>query len=174
MGCVNKEDIDSFYVPADNDDGGPRMYWRVLKCPRCDECSDQAWNRVRAWSFINEDTAKDVVIKHLVNSSKHSMDEDAAGSYREDMEIEVLEETGAERDAHRKQIDRIEKISVKPNGRSLRQTVARAACRGAKQDRRARMAKAAMAKAAMAKAKGTIKVQRSQSSQICHWRRGRH
>ena len=109
MGCVSMDAIDSFYVPEDQDEGGPRMYWRVLKCPRCDECSDQAWNRVQAWSFLNEDIAKDVVIKHLVNSSKHAMDEETAETYREDMEIEVLEETEAERKSYREQIDRIEK-----------------------------------------------------------------
>ena len=109
MGCVSMDAIDSFYVPEDQDEGGPRMYWRVLKCPRCDECSDQAWNRVQAWSFISEDIAKDVVIKHLVNSSKHAMDEETAETYREDMEIEVLEETEAERKSYREQIDRIEK-----------------------------------------------------------------
>ena len=101
--------IDSFYVPEDQDEGGPRMYYRVIKCPCRDDCSEQSWAKVQAWSFIDQEYAKNMVVNHLMKSSLHGMTEEEAESLRDEMEIQVIEETEKERDDYRKHIDRIER-----------------------------------------------------------------
>ena len=106
--CEAMDQIESFYVPADMDTGGSRFFHRAVRCPFHEECSRHSWSKARIVSFISEEAARKGVYEHLVTSGRHWKREAEAKTAAAECEIEIVEETEAEREQYRKQIDGIE------------------------------------------------------------------
>jgi hypothetical protein len=107
-------EIDSFYVPECDDEGGERYYFRIGSCPCAEECSERSWHRVQATSFISADACKEIVKNHLTNSDKRRKTEDEADAILDMVEPDVVVESERDRKAYR---DRIDGINVRKKRR---------------------------------------------------------
>jgi hypothetical protein len=101
------DSIDSFYVAAELDIGGPRFYFRAVRCPFHDECSKNAWKKANTTSFLNREAVHTGVFEHLMKSGRHWKPYSEAKEAADSCEVEVVEETETQRAQYRDQIDKI-------------------------------------------------------------------
>jgi hypothetical protein len=58
-------------------EGEHRHYWRCMRCPCSGYCSVPSWKKLKKVSFCEKDLRKKIY-NHLVNSSNHHLDHEAA------------------------------------------------------------------------------------------------
>ena len=98
-------DNDSFYVPEEDDDGSTRTYFQCVSgCPVPETCSHQAFSRVATCSFKSREVVLENIKNHLMNSSLHFLDENAAEAALEKVRFEDVLETVVDREGYRAQL----------------------------------------------------------------------
>ena len=58
-------DVDSAYVPVDEDNGEDRYYWQAKACPCREACSNSSWGRVTKYSYLSEETVRKYIKEHM-------------------------------------------------------------------------------------------------------------
>jgi hypothetical protein len=69
------------------DDNAGRMFFYVQTCPRAEGCSPGAWKKGRCWDWT-EDEARARLVKHLMLSGNHLLDQQEAEEVAEEAVIE--------------------------------------------------------------------------------------
>jgi hypothetical protein len=103
-------------VPARQDDDGlDRVCWHIDKCPR-DGCSVQSFKRAATWSYVSEERLLCYLIRHLMLSKLHDLDENEAAFEASQATVQSYEETFEMREAERRKNN----LQAQGNNRSRR------------------------------------------------------
>ena len=95
----NKEDA---WIAEDNDwDGFERKYWELNECPCKDQCSKGALKRAQCWSYEDHEKPKCYMMRHLMASSLHDLDEQQAWELVNGLTCKEYTETYADRKKYR-------------------------------------------------------------------------
>jgi hypothetical protein len=101
---------ESMYVSEEDDDQKDREFWRCYACPLYESCkkSKNSFKNSCCYSYVNEETCREYVHRHLMYSGTHKDDkltEDDANALAQGAEIGLSFETYAERVEYRAGLD---------------------------------------------------------------------
>jgi hypothetical protein len=89
-------------LPANEDDGMDRTYWRVACCPCAGSCCAASWKKGDVWSWESEVACLSYLAGHLHFSGKHFLGEEEAIAVAMAENTETHTSTYAEREVERK------------------------------------------------------------------------
>lgn len=96
---------ESCFVSAEDDDGIDRLWWSADACPAKESCTRQGWKRAACWSYESEAQVQKYVLKHLMDSGLHAMEEETAQVLAASTDISQNVESSRERSQYRKQCE---------------------------------------------------------------------
>ena len=101
--------------PDGEDHGMDRVCWYIEKCPR-DGCSNASFKRAQTWSYESEERSRRYLMRHLIISNLHNLDENDAAFEALEATVQSYEETFEMREAERRK----NKPQAQGNNRSRR------------------------------------------------------
>jgi hypothetical protein len=90
-------------IPAGEDyDGLNRVCWYIAKCPRHGQCSIPSFKRAATWSYESEERCRCYLMRHLMISQLHELDENDAAFEALEATVQSYEETFEMREKERR------------------------------------------------------------------------
>jgi hypothetical protein len=99
---TNKE---SWYIPADLDNGEDRAYYYLAACPCAEECTKDSFKNSRCWSFIGPEKVYCYAKYHLKFSAHHRKSNEEADDALVKGDMKHSSQSFAEREEERAQKD---------------------------------------------------------------------
>ena len=113
LGPLTNEELAEF--PDGEDHGLDRVCWHIEKCPR-DGCSIPSFKRAATWSYESEEHSRCYLMRHLMFSQLHNLDENEAAFEALEATVQSYEETFEMREAERRKNN----LQAQGNNRSRR------------------------------------------------------
>jgi hypothetical protein len=115
-------DADSSFIPREFDDQRDRVCFCVIRCPHYRAnagpngedipiCTARSFKNAYAKSYLGEENAKNIVIKHLTNSGLHELTTEEAAYYAETCEFREDLETFAMREEYRVGLEKQQEVA---------------------------------------------------------------